>query len=106
MVAAFNDKLLAGLGADPKVMYVDLAAVSRDQSVNPAPYGLTNTSTPACDLSTTKNFLGSSLICTKDNLVSGDVSHYMFADSVHPTPFEYSLIARYVLDQMIIKGWL
>jgi phospholipase/lecithinase/hemolysin len=106
MVAAFNDKLLAGLGADPKVLYVDLAAVSRDQAVNPAPYGLTNTTTPACDLSTAKNFLGSSLICTKDNLVSGDVSHYMFADSVHPTPFEYSLIARYVLDQMIIKGWL
>jgi phospholipase/lecithinase/hemolysin len=106
MVAAFNDKLLAGLGADPKVLYVDLAAVSRDQSVNPAPYGLTNTSTPACDLSTTKNFLGSSLLCTKDNLVSGDVSHYMFADSVHPTPFEYSLIARYVLEQMTIKGWL
>jgi phospholipase/lecithinase/hemolysin len=30
----------------------------------------------------------------------------MFADTVHPTPFEYSLIARYVLEQMAIKGWL
>ncbi|MFL6672735.1 MAG: SGNH/GDSL hydrolase family protein [Massilia sp.] len=106
MVAAFNDKLQAGLNGDPKVLYVDLAAVSRDQSVNPAPYGLTNTTTPACDLTSAKNFLGSSLICNKNNLIAGDVSHYMFADSVHPTPFEYSLIARYVLEQMIAKGWL
>jgi outer membrane lipase/esterase len=106
MVAAFNDKLLAGLGADPKVLYVDLATISRDQSVNPAPYGLTNTTTPACDLSPAKNLLGSSLVCNQSNLISGDISHYMFADSVHPTPFEYSLIARYVLDQMAVKGWL
>jgi phospholipase/lecithinase/hemolysin len=30
----------------------------------------------------------------------------MFADDIHPTPFEYSLVARYVLEQMIVKGWL
>jgi phospholipase/lecithinase/hemolysin len=30
----------------------------------------------------------------------------MFADSVHPTPFEYSLLARYVAEQMMVKGWL
>ncbi len=107
MVAEFNKRLLAGLGNDPKVLYVDLAAISRDQSVNPTPYGLTNTTTPACDLSTAKNPLGTSLICNKNNLIAGDVSHYMFADSVHPTPFEYALIARYVLEQMAaVKGWL
>jgi phospholipase/lecithinase/hemolysin len=106
MVANFNDQLKAAVANDPKVLYVDLAAVSRDQSVNPTPYGLTNTTTPACDLSPAKNPLGSSLVCTKNNLIAGDVSHYMFADSVHPTPFEYSLIARYVLEQMTIKGWL
>jgi phospholipase/lecithinase/hemolysin len=50
--------------------------------------------------------LSSSLVCNKNNLISGDVSHYMFADSVHPTPFEYALIARYVLEQMAVKGWL
>jgi phospholipase/lecithinase/hemolysin len=106
MVAAFNDKLLAGLSGDPKVLYIDLASISRDQATNPAPYGLTNTTTPACDLSASKNLLASSLVCNQSNLISGDVSHYMFADSVHPTPFEYSLIARYVLEQMTVKGWL
>jgi phospholipase/lecithinase/hemolysin len=106
MVAAFNDQLKAAVAGEPKVLYVDLATISRDQATNPTPYGLTNTTTPACDLTPAKNPLGSSLVCNKNNLIAGDVSHYMFADSVHPTPFEYSLIARYVLEQMAIKGWL
>jgi phospholipase/lecithinase/hemolysin len=106
MVAAFNDQLKAAVAGEGKVLYVDLATISRDQATNPAPYGLTNTTTPACDLSPAKNPLGSSIVCNKNNLIAGDVSHYMFADSVHPTPFEYSLIARYVLEQMTVKGWL
>jgi phospholipase/lecithinase/hemolysin len=107
MVAAFNGALKAGVGSEPKVLYVDLATVSHDQATNPTPYGLTNTTTPACVLNDpNKNPLGSSLVCNKNNLISADVSHYMFADSVHPTPFEYALIARYVLEQMAVKGWL
>lgn len=106
MVSTFNTQLKTGLGEDAKLLYVDLATVSHDQAINPAPYGLTNTKTPACDLSTAKNPLGSSLVCNKNNLVSGDVSHYMFADGVHPTPFEYALIARYILLQMSGKGWI
>jgi phospholipase/lecithinase/hemolysin len=106
MVSAFNDQLKAAVAGESKVLYVDLATISRDQATNPAPYGLTNTTTPACDLSPAKNPLGSSLVCNKNNLIAGDVSHYMFADSVHPTPFEQSLIARYVLEQMTVKGWL
>jgi phospholipase/lecithinase/hemolysin len=106
MVAAFNDQLKTAVAGEPKVLYVDLATISRDQATNPTPYGLTNTTTPACDLTPAKNPLGSSLVCNKNNLIAGDVSHYMFADTVHPTPFEYALIARYVLEQMAIKGWL
>jgi outer membrane lipase/esterase len=48
----------------------------------------------------------SSLTCTKSNAVGGDVSHYMFADDIHPTPYEYWLVARYVLKDMAVKGWL
>jgi phospholipase/lecithinase/hemolysin len=106
MVSTFNDQLKAAVAGEPKVLYVDLATISRDQATNPTPYGLTNTTTPACDLTPAKNPLGSSLVCNKNNLIAGDVSHYMFADSVHPTPFEYALIARYVLEQMTVKGWL
>jgi outer membrane lipase/esterase len=102
-VDAFNAQLKAGVANEPKVLYVDLWSVSHDQVINPAPYGLTNTSTPACG----PNVLGtSSLVCNASNVIAGDVSHYMFADEVHPTPFENALVARYVLLQMSGKGWL
>jgi outer membrane lipase/esterase len=102
-VDTFNAQLKAGVASEPKVLYVDLWSVSHDEVINPAPYGLTNTSTPACG----PNALGtSSLACNASNTIAGDVSHYMFADEVHPTPFENLLVARYVLEQMAVKGWL
>ena len=106
MVKAFNDTLAAGLASEPKVVYVDAFAASHDQATNPAPYGLTNVTTPACDLSPAKNPLASSLVCNGSNLIPGDVSHYSFADEVHPTPFVQLLLARYVSKYMVQKGWL
>lgn len=103
MVQAFNNALKSGLGNSDKVLHVDIFTVNRDQVANPAPYGLTNTTTPAC----APNPIGTtSLGCTAGTLVAGDVSHYMFADDVHPTPFLHSLIARYVAEQMTRRGWL
>ncbi len=99
MVDTFNAQLKAGLGEDPRIAYVDLFSVSRDQVTNPAIYGLTNTTQKAC---TTE----SSLTCTKSTLSAPDVSHYMFADDIHPTPYEYFLVTRYVLKDMAVKGWL
>jgi outer membrane lipase/esterase len=106
MVKSFNDTLSAGLASEPKVAYVDTFAASHDQATNPAPYGLTNVTTTACDLTPAKNALGSSLVCNGTNLIAGDVSHYSFADSVHPTPFVQLLLARYVSKYMEQKGWL
>lgn len=103
MVNAYNDQLKSGVASEAKVLLVDLYTISRDQAANPGPYGLTNTTTPACDLTKTG---GSSLLCTGNTLIAGDVGHYMYADDIHPTPFEYSLIARYVLEQMAVKGWI
>lgn len=103
MVTAFNTQLQTGLAGESKVLVVDLYTVSHDEVMNPGPYGLTNVTTPACG----PNPLGtSSLGCNLTNVITGDVSHYMFADDIHPTPFEYSLVARYVAEQMVIKGWL
>ncbi|KQQ87298.1 SGNH/GDSL hydrolase family protein [Massilia sp. Leaf139] len=99
MVDAFNAQLKAGLGDDPKIAYVDLFSVSRDQVANPAIYGLTNTAQKACTSD-------SSLTCTAKTLSAPDVSHYMFADDIHPTPYEYWLVTRYVLKDMAVKGWL
>ena len=104
MVKAFNDRLTAGLANEPNVLLVDVFAVSHDQATNPAPYGLTNMTETACDL--TKNPLGSALGCNGTNLSAGDVSHYQFADDVHPTPFGYWLLARYVSEKIVVRGWL
>jgi phospholipase/lecithinase/hemolysin len=106
MVSAFNGELSAGLTGNAKVLLVDVFAVSHDQGINPGPYGLTNVSETACDLTPAKNFLGSSLVCTGANLKAGDVSHYAYADDVHPTPFNNLLLARYVAKDMVVRGWL
>ena len=112
MVNAFNGTLHAGL-TDPKVLYVDLFTVSDEQIANPAIFGLTNVAATACNLNAPGNILasavpnsGSSLVCNGTNLIPGDVSHYEFADSVHPTPYGNILLARYVATQMVTKGWL
>ena len=105
MVTTFNSQL-QGLAANPNVAFVDAYAVSRDQVANPAQYGLTNVTQPACDLSPAKNPLGSSLVCSPANLIPGVVDRYEFADSVHPTPYANQLLARYVSLELIKKGWL
>ncbi|MEG1051583.1 MAG: esterase [Janthinobacterium sp.] len=106
MVGAFNGELSGGLNGNAKVLLVDVFAVSHDQGVNPGPYGLTNVSETACDLTPAKNILGSSLVCNGTNLKAGDVSHYSYADDVHPTPFNNLLLARYVAKDMVVRGWL
>jgi phospholipase/lecithinase/hemolysin len=106
MVSAFNTALTTGLANTDKVLLVDVFTVSHDESINPGPYGLTNTTDTACDLSTAKNPLGSSLTCNIGNVKAGDVSHYYFSDDVHPTPFSNLLLARYVAEKLVIKGWL
>jgi outer membrane lipase/esterase len=103
MVTAFNGTLKSGVESQAKVQLVDMYTLTHDQAANPGTYGLTNTTTAACD---TNALNGSALICTGKNLVSGDVSHYMFADDVHPTPFAHSLLADYIVKQMTSKGWL
>lgn len=107
MVNAYNTQLSTGLAGNAKVLVVDVFAVSHDQSTNPGPYGLTNVKEPACNLTDpAKNPLGSSLVCNGSNLVAGDVSHYSYADDVHPTPFNNLLLARYVAKDMVTRGWL
>jgi phospholipase/lecithinase/hemolysin len=106
MVKAFNDTLSAGLSGEAKVLLVDVFSVSHDQATNPGPYGLTNVKDTACDLTPAKNPLGSSLVCNATNVKAGDVSHYSYADTVHPTPFLQLLLARYVSEKMVAKGWM
>lgn len=106
MAQAFNAQLVSGLSAEPRVLLVDAYALSQAAAANPAAYGLTNVTETACDLTAPKNALGSSLVCNGTNLMAGDVSRYAYADDVHPTPYNYGVLARYVMDKMMLRGWL
>ncbi len=106
MVSTFNSQLQSGVASSGSVVFVDANTQSHLNTQDPAQYGLTNVTVPACNLDTSVNPLGSSLTCNTSNVISGDVSHYLFADSVHPTPYGYSLLAKYVATQMSLRGWL
>lgn len=106
MVTSFNDQLQAGLAGTP-VLLVDAYARGRAQAASPAAFGLANVTTPACSTTSPANPLqGSSLTCTPANLIPGDTSGYLYADSVHPTPLGYQLFAQYVIERMQMAGWL
>ena len=103
MVTAFNSSLQAGLDASG-VLLVDAYALSQDMVANKQSYGLTNVTSPACILDDpTKNPLASSLVCTSATALSGS-DYYLFADTVHPTPYGNKVNADFIakkIDRMI-----
>ncbi|MCY1211593.1 hypothetical protein D9M72_233080 [compost metagenome] len=106
MVQAFNAQLDTALSGDARVLLVDAYALSHETAANPAGYGLTNVTDTACDLNAARNPLQSSLVCNGSNLKPGDVSHYAYADEIHPTPYYHALLAGYVAQKMAERGWL
>lgn len=112
MTTTFNKTLMAGLAGTPGVVMVDAFAENQNQFLNPAHYALTNTKDVACNLAVGANALatygsnGSSLVCNTGNVIAGDTSHYLFADSVHPTPYGHKLLAQVVTKELVKAGWL
>jgi outer membrane lipase/esterase len=106
MVTTFNGQLSAGLSGTG-VLYVDAYTQGREQYANPAKYGITNVTTPACSTTSPANPLaGSSVACTAASTVAADTSTYLFADGVHLTPLGYRLLGEYVIAQMRGAGWI
>lgn len=104
MSVTFNAQLAAGLANTPGVTLVDVYTENLNQINYPDHYALKDVTHTACDL--TKILPQTSLICTKNTLINGDVSHYLFADKAHPTPYGYKLLAQYVAQKMIFARWL
>ena len=113
MTQAFNAELQKDLTAGSSLVFVDAFTVSEDQATNSAQYGLSDVTHPACDLTV----VSSSLVCTKSTLIAAvapaassapatAANTYEYADSVHPTPYGYRLLAELVGEQLAIKGWL
>jgi len=107
LVTSFNTQLKANLPDSINVLNVDAYTASKDEVANPAKYNLTNVTGTACNLTYPTNLLGSSLACNAGNLNAGvlPTDHYLFADTVHPTPYGHLLFATYVLQAMTNKGW-
>ncbi len=108
MMNAFNDKLAAGLADERsgRILQVDLFDRFGAWAANPTAYGFSNFTDTACDLTQpAPNLLGSSITCSTANTMTGDVSRYAFADTVHPTPYTNSLVAELVLSDMAQRGW-
>lgn len=108
LVTAFNTQLKADLPDSANVLNVDAYTASKDEVQNPGKYLLTNVTNTACNLTQpSPNPLASSLACNAGNLNTGvlPTDHYLFADTVHPTPYGHSLFALYLLQAMTGKGW-
>jgi phospholipase/lecithinase/hemolysin len=103
MVTAFNSSLQAGLDGSG-VLLVDAYGLSLDLVANKQNHGLTNVTTPACILDNPAiNPLASSLICTSATALTGS-EFYLFADTVHPTPYGNKVNADFItkkIDRMI-----
>jgi phospholipase/lecithinase/hemolysin len=116
---AFNQTLEAALQTSggspiPGVVFVDAFHENQRQLADPVHYALTDVAKMACSLNYPANVLatngvansGSSLVCNTTNVNSGDVSHYLFADGVHPTPYGHKLLAQFVTKALVTAGWL
>lgn len=105
LAGTFNAQLSNGLSGAHGVLVVDAFGASQDQAAHPRRYGLSNATDPACDLNAT--LIPSSLVCSAPGtVIAGDISHYWFADTVHPTPYGYRLLTRLVAGTMTKAGWL
>jgi outer membrane lipase/esterase len=108
LTQTFNTQLATGLqGSGDRVLLVDLYTRNTDQIAQPQQYGLTNVTTPVCNNTFfgVEGFLAPSLTCTTATTITGDVSRYLFADSVHPTPYGHRLLRDLALQALQKANW-
>lgn len=120
-VQAFNARLAANFAGNAKVVVVDFFTAFNDQVANPAQYGLTNVTTPACPPA--PGIGGDGLpvydfpTCTASALsartppagATGGADWwktYAFSDGFHPTPYGHQLLSQLIARSLAQAGWL
>ena len=125
-VEAFNARLATNVSGDKRIVLVDFYTAFNDQIANPAQYGLTNVTTPACP--PVRNAQGQLVLsgglptynfqtCTAAALsamtpppgATGGTNWwqtYAFSDGFHPTPLGYQLLSQLVAKSLATAGWL
>ena len=109
MTTAFNAQLAAQLAGVSGVILGDFYSEFKAMLNDPPQYALTNVTTPVCGpnaLSNPPSAPGTSLVCNASNVIKGDISHYAFADDVHPTPYGHQLLSQFASKLMAQAGWL
>jgi len=92
--AQFNQIVQAGVASLPEVVVVDAQAAWGDVQANPARYGFTNLTEPACTTS-------SAAFCTAATLVAADAAQtYFWSDAFHPTPHGHQVLSDRALAQL------
>lgn len=107
MVRRFNNVLYNGTVSKlNEVLWISLFYESQAQFEDPASYGLTNVEQVACNLDPEVNPLESVLICTDATLQPDvDPGSYLWAGTLHMTPYGQSLMASQVIDRLMDRGW-
>ena len=125
-VEAFNAKLATNVAGEKRIVLVDFYTAFNDQLANPAQYGLTNVTTPACP--PVRDAQGQLILsgglptynfqtCTASALsamtpppgATGGTNWwqtYAFSDGFHPTPLSYQLLSQLVAKSLATAGWL
>lgn len=109
MSNTFNQQLGAGVSGVAEVLLVDAYTQSQEQAAQPANYGISDATAPACELTPTLArplAAFGSLLCDAPDLIAGDTSRFLFADDVHPTPYGHQLLADRVAADLRARGWL
>ncbi len=117
-VGTFNARIKARAAGNSAVLIVDLNTEMDNQIANPAQYGFTNVTTPACPatgsgVSASYNFAtctatALSAMTPPTGAVGGSNwwKTYAFSDGFHPTPYGYQLLAQLVTKELVLAGWL
>lgn len=108
-VQAYNTQLANNFKGDSRVVIVDFYADYNAQVLNPASYGISNGTTPACEA------LGASFTsfaaCTASALSALQPANpnwwknYAYSDAFHPTPFGHELLAANIKRALKAAGW-
>ena len=101
--AGYNTTLLTGLAAAGiRVIPVDAFSLITEVRLNPAAFGLTNVTAPACGPFPPFSSTPNSLFCNPSNTVAGGAETYLFADGVHPTTAANRIVAQFATS--LIEG--
>lgn len=117
-VSAYNTRLAERLGSDSRVALIDFQASLDAEIADPAAYGLSNVSTPACPVTGTGSdglptytfatCTDAALAASPPTGASGSdwYRRYAFSDGFHPTPYGHQLTQQLIAKSLATKGWL